>query len=286
MSPDGPEDDLDWAEEDLGPMDLVIDAWEGLGWLSVLPRAAAEMLDGVDEVTNSRSVLIEASTGSAVPGVTPLDGDPLWPVLAEDTYPDQDDDEDSAADEPPLPSFAEYVGRQRELRQRWRELLERQGEPTVETADELISLLVRWGLLREKDAGGTPVVEFVDEPPDPVELLPLSEEALAEFAMDELANDVDAVLDGLHDLLYHSDDSEQTIRIGQFAERVGVDPEQVALTFATLVADPESGITAHRRGPNGEQQLTAGDFETLPEHARFVLRVDRSAPGFPEHGED
>ena len=105
------------------------------------------------------------------------------------------------------------------------------------------------------------------------------------FAMDELADDVDAVLTSLHDFLYHSRRQEQTIRIGQFAERVGVDPEQVALTLATIVADPESGITAHRRGPKGEQQLPAARSRDAPEHARFVLRVDRSAPGFPEHGE-
>ena len=294
-------DDDDLTEEeyaelaDFQAVEELVDAWSEDGWLQILPTLALEILQGIDAPLTTRAQVLQiADNVRRNANREPLDGDHQWPILTEPAYRtadldlefeaeiDPEFDLDEYQPDPDQPSYEEYVAEVRAAREEWAGLLERQGEPAVATAEDLLGLLDRWGLVEQGPAGDD-VVEFVADPPDPLHDLQLSERTASTLVADRLDDDVAAVYDELHDFLFHSQDTELTIRIGQLADRMDADSAQVRTALITILADSESGLTTHRRGPKGEQQLPAADLETLAEHARFVLRVDRDAAGFPDH---
>lgn len=254
-------------EEELEPHEDILEEWLELGWFEILPTGAVTITTAFDDVTTPR-VDFDAATAEAVAerGLTLLDDDPLWPVLS----PDQATED--GLTEPG--DYEEYLAGVAEQRAEWTDLAAAEPRLAVGTLDELLGLLIGWGLIGE--TGGD--LELLEPVPDPLDLLNLPEQTISSIILDRMGPELEAVEDVLHEFLYHSEQDELITSLQKLGAQAEVSPEVARLTVAMLISEPESGLTANRGGV-----LDAEAVENLKEHQKFTLRVDRSAPGFAEH---
>lgn len=261
------QDEADF-EEDLEPWEEILDEWEYLGWLDVLPAGLMAITGAFDGPTTARvdfdKVAVDMLAGE---GLTLLDGDPLWPVLSED-LPDEDrlDNHEEA--------YGLYLEEMRAQRQDWAELVGREPRIGVGSLNELADRLIGWGLLNENGDQ----LELVDPVPDPLDLLPLTEDTIGRLILDRMGPEMEAVEDVLHAVLYHGDSDELVTTLGKLADQADVSVEVAQMTVAMLISQPDSGVSAERFGP-----LDAEGVEGLKEHQKITLKVDRTAPGFADH---
>lgn len=260
-------DETDELDE-LEPWEEVLDEWEYLGWLDVLPAGLMAITGAFDGPTTPRLDFDKASADMvAGEGLTLLDGDPLWPVLSED-LPDEDrlDNHEEA--------YGQYLEEMRAQRQDWAELTARDPRIGVSSLNELVDRLIDWGLLTEHGD----LIELVETVPDPLEKLPLTEDTIGRLILDRMGPEMEAVEDVLHDTLYHGDSDELVTTLRKLADQADVTVEIAGMTVAMLISQADSGISAERFGP-----LDTEGVENLKEHQKFTLRVDRTAPGFADH---
>lgn len=263
-SPDG----VDEFEDALEPWEETLEDWEYLGWLDVLPAGLMAITGAFDGPSTARQdfdkVAVDMLTGE---GLTLLDGDLLWPVLSED-MPDEDrlDNHEEA--------YAQYLEEMRAQRADWTEMISREPRIAVASINELVDRLIGWGLLTEEGDRLT----LVDPAPDPLDVLPLTEDTIGRLILDRMGPEMEAVEDVLHEFLFHGDGDELVTTLGKLADLADVTPEIAQITVAMLVSQPDSGVSAERFGP-----LDAAGLEVLKEHQKFTLRVDRTAPGFADH---
>ncbi len=261
------DDDFDFEEEDLEPHEEVLDEWSELGWFDVLPSGLMMITSAFEDLVIPRIDFDEfAAEAARVGGVQLLDGDPMWPVLSVEQAA-----EDGITEPDEYASYLEGILQQRD---EWTALVGREPKLAVRSLNELLELLIGWGLVRAENG----LLELADEVPDPLELLPLDEEAITRVILDRMSPDLDAVQDVLHDFLHHSGNDELSTTLQKLANEAETSVDIVRLTLAMMTSDPESGLTADRFGP-----LTPDALEALKEHQKFTLRVDRSAPGFAAH---
>jgi hypothetical protein len=258
----------DDTEEYLEPWEEILAEWEYLGWLDVLPAGLMAITGAFDGPATVRLDFDKVSAEMvAGEGLTLLDGDPLWPVLSED-LPEEDrlDNHEQA--------YGQYLEEMRAQRQDWAELVAREPRIAVSSLNELTDRLIGWGLL----ADNGDQLELVDPVPDPLDLLPLTEDTIGRLILDRMGPEMEAVEDVLHDVLYHSDSGELVTTIAKLADQADVTVEVAQLTVAMLVSQTDAGVSAERFGP-----LDTEGVENLKEHQKFTLRVDRTAPGFADH---
>ncbi len=256
------------AEEFLEPWEETLAEWEYLGWLDVLP-AGLMAITGVFEGPSATRVDFDAVAQDMVAGegLVLLDDDPLWPVLSAD-LPEEDrlDNHEEA--------YAQYLEEMRAQRADWTELVGREPRVGVSSLNELADRLVGWGLLAQTGDR----LDLVEPVPDPLDLLPLTEDTIGRLILDRMGPEMEAVEDVLHEFLYHGDADSLSTTLTKLADQADVTVEIAQLTVAMLVSQPDSGVTAERFGP-----LDAEGVEGLAEHQKFTLRVDRTAPGFADH---
>ncbi|MEO5833183.1 MAG: DUF6042 family protein [Nakamurella sp.] len=258
----------DELEDDLEPWEETLEDWEYLGWLDVLPAGLMAITGAFDGPTTTRVDFDRIATEMlAGEGLTLLDGDPLWPVLSAD-LPDEDrlDNHEQA--------YGEYLEEMRAQRSDWAELITREPGIAVASINELADRLVGWGLLSENGDQ----LELVDPVPDPLNLLPLTEDTIGRLILDRMGPEMEAVEDVLHEFLYHGESAELATTLRKLADQADVTTEIAQMTVAMLISQPDSGVSAQRFGP-----LDTEGVEVLKEHQKFTLRVDRTAPGFADH---
>lgn len=257
----------DFEDEDLEPYEEILDEWLELGWFEILPSAVMTITTAFEDISTPRQDF-DAATAEAVDGgtLTLLDGDPLWPVLS----PGQ-----AAEDGITEPGeYEAYLAGVTEQRAEWADLAAADPRHAISTPDELLSLLIGWGLLGESGDE----LHLLEPVPDPLDLLQLPEQTIASIVLDRMGPELEAVEDVLHEFLHHGDQDELITSLQKLGTQAEVSPEVARLTVAMLISDPGSGITAHRGG-----ELDPEGVENLKEHQKFTLRVDRNAPGFTEH---
>lgn len=262
-------DELDAeSEAALEPWERILDEWEYLGWLDVLPAGLMAITGAFDGPTTTRVDFDEVAVDMlAGQGLTLLDGDPLWPVLSED-LPDEDRLENHEE------AYGLYLEEMRAQRQDWAELVAREPQIGVDSLNELVDRLVGWGLIVARGDR----LELVEPVPDPLDLLPLTEDTIGRIILDRMGPEMDEVEDVLHALLHHGDSDELVTTLSKLSGQADVSVEIAAMTVAMLISQPESGISADRFGP-----LDAEGIEGLAEHQKFTLRIDRTAPGVADH---
>ncbi len=261
---------LDEADDemDLEPWEEVLDEWEYLGWLDVLPAGLMAITGAFDGPTTTRLDFDKVSADMvAGEGLMLLDGDPLWPVLSADLA---DEDRLDNHEE----AYGQYLEEMRAQRQDWAELVARDPRIAVSSLNELVDRLIDWGLLTEHGD----LIELVETVPDPLEKLPLTEDTIARLILDRMGPEMEAVEDVLHDTLYHGDSDELVTTLRKLADQADVTVEIAGMTVAMLISHADSGVSAERFGP-----LDTEGVENLKEHQKFTLRVDRTAPGFTDH---
>lgn len=262
------EDDIEDDEEILEPWEEILDEWEYLGWLDVLPAGLMAITGAFDGPSTTRLDFDKVSADMVLgEGLTLLDGDPLWPVLSAD-LPEEDrlDDHEQA--------YGRYLEEMHAQRADWAELTGREPRLAVASINELADRLVGWGLLAENGEQ----LELVEPVPDPMDVLPLTEDTIGRLILDRMGPEMEAVEDVLHETLYHGDSDELVTTIRKLAEQADVSEEIARMTVAMLISQPDSGVSAERFGV-----LDAEGVENLKEHQKFTLRVDRTAAGFADH---
>jgi hypothetical protein len=253
--------------EELEPYEEILDEWMDLGWFDLLPAGLVTISMSFVDVTTARLDFDVATAEAVATGeLQLLDDDPLWPVVS----PEQAAD-DGIADPDEYSTYLEQMLAQRA---RWTELGLRNPDFAITSVNALVDLLIGWGLLLEQDG----LLELVDEVPDPLDLLPLDEETIAGIILDRMGPEIEAVEDVLHEFLHHSDEDTLATTLDKLAQQADVSADVARIAVAMLISHPDTGLTADRFGP-----LDAEGIESLKEHQKFTLRVDRTAPGLSEH---
>jgi hypothetical protein len=253
--------------EELEPHEEILEEWMDLGWFDLLPSSVLTITTGFNGLTAPRIDFDDLTAEALATGeLKLLDEDPLWPVLTpeqavEGGIEDPDD-------------YPIYLSSQQEQREQWADIVSRSPELGVTTLNGLLELLIKWQLIRDNDGE----LELLEVVPDPLEILPLTEEQIAQVALTRIEPEIDAVEDVLHEFLYHGDRDELATTLQKLGEQADVSVDVVRLAVVMLITNPESGLTADRFGP-----LDSEGIEQLKEHQKFTLKVDRSAPGLSGH---
>lgn len=259
------------TEDDLLAEDI-FDVWLEFGWFSLLPTAVFSITEATDGLRFSREDFFDAvALNISEHGYTELDGDPLWLVANLETAQELELAEPGEYDE--------YVEGERQQRANWQELTAREPSLAVQSLDGLLELLIRLELIESAERDGVELLELADEVPDPVGLLPLSDDEQQEMLEKRPTEEPDPVLQSLHQFLFHSEDTDLATSIGRLSKQAMVDPEQTKILLAALVFGDAYGLTVERFAP-----LAMEEILTLAEHQKFTIKVDRSAEGLQEHG--
>jgi hypothetical protein len=246
--------------------DETLDEWDYFGWLDLLPAGAAALVslhdEGLVEKVDFDSVMQDAVTAGEFQF---LEGDPVWPVIAEKIA-----DEAGVIDDR---TYDEYLEDVRADRRRWLQLVARDPALGVTSLNALVDLMVRLGLL--VDTGGS--LEVAEETPDPVDLLPLDDEEVEDLLTRRLEDDAGILAESLHEFIFHETADRLQTTVDKLSQISGLPTETVRLALAVLVGDSGSGLTADRFGP-----LTVEAVAKLADHQKFTLVVDRSVPAIAD----